>query len=306
MNFKIEKVLERDVDLLVINNFLNDKLLKLFLNKIELEDYKIIDIEHSYVDAELGESDITVIIEKGNDKIGLLIEDKIDAPAMDLQPERYIERGLKGVEDKKYNSFKTFIIAPKQYLSTNSYVKKYQFQISYEEILDYLSDDIYAKTILNKAIEEKETGYIVIENEMVTKFWEKYYNFIKENYPSIKIHEIDGPRGSSAAWPELLTDYKQVKIMHKSDRGYMDLTFGKTATHIDIFNKYVFALPSEFKIVPTGKSLSIRLDVPIINFKDDFDNYINEMHICMSQALKLYDLLSQINVLMMYHEIDNI
>lgn len=50
MNFKIEKVLERDVDLLVINNFLNNKLLKLFLSKIELEDYKIIDIEHSYVD----------------------------------------------------------------------------------------------------------------------------------------------------------------------------------------------------------------------------------------------------------------
>lgn len=93
-----------------------------------MEDYKIIDVEHSYVDAELGESDITVIIEKGNDKIGLLIEDKIDAPAMDLQPERYVERGLKGVKDKKYNSFKTFIIAPEQYLKKIRMLKSINFK----------------------------------------------------------------------------------------------------------------------------------------------------------------------------------
>ena len=304
MNFKIEKVLERDIDLLIINNLLNSKLLELFLGKVDLEGYKIIDIEHSYVDAELGESDITVIIEKDNDRIGLLIEDKIDAPAMDLQPERYIERGKKGIREKKYNSFYTIIIAPKDYLNNNQYVPKYQYHISYEEILKVLSEDIYAKVLISKAIEEKKTGYIIIENQMVTRFWESYYKFIRDNYPKIKIHEIHGPRGSSAAWPELLTDYKQVKIMHKSDRGYMDLTFGNMANHVDIFNKHVnFANPN-LRIVPTGKSISIRIDVPVIDFKDDFDNYINQMHECMKSALKLYDILSNINVLMMYDEIN--
>ena len=223
---------------------------------------------------------------------------------MDLQPERYIERGKKGVNNNKYDEFKTFIIAPEQYLNTNPYVRKYQHQISYEEILEYLSDDIYAKTLIMKAIEEKESGYIIIENEMVTKFWEKYYEFIRLNYPTIKINEIHGPRGSSAVWPELLTDYKQVKIMHKSDRGYMDLTFNKMANHVDIFNKYVKDVVSDFKIVKTGKSLAIRINVPIIDFKEDFDNYINEMHECMKSALKLYDILSKINVLMMYNEIN--
>lgn len=304
MNFKIEKVLERDMDLLIINNFINNKLLKLFLDKIGLEKYKTVDIEHSYVDAELGESDITVTIEKDNNKIGLLIEDKIDAPAMDLQPERYIERGKKGVSNNKYNEFRTIIVAPEQYINTNPYVEKYQYQITYEEILDILSDDIYAKTLINKAIEEKETGYIIIENEMVTKFWEKYYEFIKLNYPTIKIHEIHGPRGSSAVWPELLTDYKQIKIMHKSDRGYMDLTFGGMANYVDTFNKYIKDIASDMKIVKTGKSISIRVDVPIIDFKEDFDNYVQQMDECMKKALRLYDVLSKINVVMMYDEID--
>ncbi|MEE3343550.1 MAG: hypothetical protein VZS44_05625 [Bacilli bacterium] len=304
MLFKIEKVLERDMDLLVINNFINNKLTKLFLDKLNYKNYKVISVEHSYVDADLGESDITVIIEKENHKVGLLIEDKIDAPAMDLQPERYIERGKRGISNNRYNEFKTIIIAPKQYLNTNPYVEKYQYQISYEEILKVLSNDIYAKTLINKAIEEKESGYVIIENEMVTKFWEKYYEFIRLYYPTIKIHEIHGPRGSSASWPELLTDFKQVKIMHKSDRGYMDLTFNKMANYIDIFNKYIKELSNDLKIVKTGKSLSIRLNVPIIDFKNEFNNYTNEMHECMKAALKLYDILSKINVLMMYNEIE--
>ena len=78
MNIKIEKVLERDIDLLIINNFINNKLLKLFLDKLDLKGYKINEIEHSNVDYEQGEPDITVIIENKNYKIGLLIENKIN------------------------------------------------------------------------------------------------------------------------------------------------------------------------------------------------------------------------------------
>ena len=303
MNFKIEKVLERDIDLLIINNFINNKLLKLFLDKLDLKGYKINEIEHSCVDYELGESDITVIIEKNNYKIGLLIEDKINAPVMNLQPERYIERGKRGLNNK-YNEFRTIIVAPKQYLNTNTNIEKYQYQISYEEILKTLSDDIYAKTLINKALEEKEQGYIIIENKNVTKFWKNYYAFVKLNYPNIIIREINGPRGANAKWPEFQTYYKQVKIIHKSDKGYMDLTFDKMANHIDIFNKYIKDIKQDLKIVKTGKSLSIRLDVPSIDFKKEFDNYIDKMHECMSSALKLYDTLSKINVLMMYDEID--
>ena len=56
MNIRIEKVLERDIDLLIINKIIdNDKLLNLFLNKINKIEYKIVSIEHSQIDKELGE-----------------------------------------------------------------------------------------------------------------------------------------------------------------------------------------------------------------------------------------------------------
>lgn len=306
MNIKFEKVLERDIDLLMINKFINHpKTIDFFLEKVELYGYKLVDIEHSLMDNELGESDITLIVEKENNKIGILIENKIDAVAMDLQPERYVKRGDKAVSLGIYNEYRIFIIAPKKYLETNIYAKKYPNNISYEDLLDFMNDDKYAVSLLEKAIEEKENGYEVIENEMVTKFWHKYYNFIKENYSSIKINEIIGPRGSRAVWPELHTTNSKVKIMHKSDRGYMDLTFNNMGENIDIFNKYVpIDILSEYEVVKTGKSMSIRLHVPLLDFKNEFDDYINEMHECMKKALELYNVLSRINVTKMYNDIE--
>lgn len=306
MNIKFEKVLERDIDLLMINKFINDsKTIDFFLEKVGLTGYKIISVEHSLMDNELGESDITLIVANEKNKIGILIENKIDAIAMDLQPERYVKRGDKAVSMGIYNEYRIFIIAPKKYLETNAYAKKYPNNISYEELIDFMKDDKYAVSLLEKAIEEKENGYEVIENEMVTKFWHNYYDFIKKNYPSIKINEIIGPRGSRAVWPELHTNNSKVKIMHKSDRGYMDLTFNDMSNNIEIFNKYI---PDEiiknYEIVKTGKSMAIRLHVPLLDFKNEFDDYTNEMHECMKSVLELYDILTKINVTKMYNDIE--
>lgn len=306
MKIRFEKILERDIDLLIINKFINDsKVLDFFLNKIDLNGYKVINLEHSHMDIELGESDITAIVEKENHKVAILIEDKIDAIAMDLQPERYEKRGIKGIDDKIYDDYRIFIIAPKKYLDNNAQAKKYPNKISYEELINVMNEDQYAVSLLSKAIEEKENGYTAIEDKMVTNFWNRYYDFIKTNYPSININEIAGPRGSRAVWPELHTNNSKVKVMHKSDRGYMDLTFNNMGDNIDIFNKYVPSdIISEYEIVKTGKSISIRLHVPILIFKNEFDDYISEMHECMKSAMTLYDLLSRIDVTRMYNEID--
>ena len=259
------------------------------------------------IDQEDGESDITVILEKGSHRIGILIENKIDAIAMPSQRKRYNLRGIKGINDYQYDEFFVFMVAPSDYLKENSEAKLYENKVSYEEIKEALSGDAFSRVLIEKALEEKRNGYVAIENKMVTRFWGKYYEFIRNNYPQIKIHEINGPRGSRAAWPELTTDYPQVIIIHKSDRGYMDLTFNKMANHVSVFNKYFEnKVPKECSVVKTGKSLSVRLKVPIIDFKNDFDNYINEMSECMNGAMKLYEFLKSINILMMYEEIKEI
>ena len=62
MILKLEKIFERDIDLLMINNFSKGLLIDLFLSKIGKKDYFIDSIEHSFQN-QFGENDITVILE---------------------------------------------------------------------------------------------------------------------------------------------------------------------------------------------------------------------------------------------------
>ena len=307
MKVTIEKVLERDIDLLIINKLMSDnRLLNFFLKRINKDNYSIISIQHSLMDQDAGESDITVIVEKDNRKIGLLIEDKIDAIAMPKQRERYDIRGRKGVENKQYDEFYVFMIAPVDYLKSNSEAKLYENQISYEELRDIMLDDLYATTLIDKAIEEKKNGYIIIENTAVTLFWEQYYALIRQSYPEIKINEVHGPRGSNASWPELLTYYPNVRIIQKSDRGYLDLTFSKMGNYPNIFHKYLNELLEEdMKIERTKKSMAVRIYIPVIDFKNLFNKELDNVKQSLNNALRLYKLLNKVDVNAMYSEIKN-
>ena len=90
MQFQWHGVSERDMDLLFLEDFaLNEDFLNLFLQKIgntELFSYKIVSEEVSLADAALGESDLTIVLEKDGRNVALLIENKIHAIA---QPRQY-------------------------------------------------------------------------------------------------------------------------------------------------------------------------------------------------------------------------
>ena len=307
MKIVFEKIFERDIDFLVINKFVNDPNFKgLFLNKINFDkNYELVSAEHSLMD-ENGESDITIILKNDAQKIGLLIEDKIDAIAMPNQRGRYDLRGAKGIKNGDYADFFVFIIAPEEYLKTNVEAKKYENRISYEELLDYFKKDSYASQLLSQAIMEKENGYTVIEDKNVTEFWQRYYQNIRENYPTLKINEVTGPRGASAVWPEIKTPLNRVHIIHKSDRGFLDLTFPKMGAYMNIFQKYIGEYLSEgMTIERTNKSAAVRITVPKIDFKMSFDDYLPEIKVAMDEAVRLCDLAMKINLKGMYEEIDN-
>lgn len=297
MKIEMEKVFERDIDLLMINKFCNDKnILNYFCSKVGINNYQLENIQHSVIN-ENGESDITIILSNGINKVAFLIEDKIDAIAMPNQRTRYDMRGNSGVQNKVYSNFYVFIIAPKDYLITNIEAQKYENKVSYEDLIELLNYDIYAKSLLEQAIEEKKKGYIIIENENVTRFWENYYKYIEDNYLMLNINRVNGPRGSAACWPIFNTQIKEIKIRHKSDRGYMDLEFPKMAEkYFDFYDLVKKVLDADMTVHKTGKSVSIRLLVPKLDFKQEFINYISEMKISMDSVIRLQNLLKKLDL----------
>ena len=102
MEHKFRDILEHDMDMLILEEFAcSNEFAKIFLNKIGVSDAKLFLTWQSKTDSELGESDMTVIVEKNGNKYGLLIEDKIDAIAMPNQSGRYTARGEIGKQVHK-------------------------------------------------------------------------------------------------------------------------------------------------------------------------------------------------------------
>ena len=296
MEFSIEKVSERDIDLYIINKFINDsKFKELFLKKINCQNYQVCKCLHSFSD-ENGESDIIIILENDNRKIGLLIEDKINAIAMPKQYERYILRAEKQKHEGLFDNYYIFIIAPKSYIDSNNEAQKYDNKISYEEILDYISGDVYGESLIKKAIEEKKKGYDVVENKAVTLFWEKYYEMVENRFSDLKLNRYEGARGSDANWPIFFTPIEKIQIFHKSDRGFVDLTIRSVSQYyFEVYDIVKNVLKENMTLQKTGKSLAIRIRVPKIDFEKDFKEQEENVIKCLEVVRELQKFMRKID-----------
>ena len=296
MEFNIKKVYERDIDLYIINKFINDsKFKELFLKKINCQNYQVCKCLHSFSD-ENGESDIIIILENDNRKIGLLIEDKINAKAMPEQYKRYILRAEKQKHEGLFDNYYIFIIAPKSYIDSNNEAQKYDNKISYEEILDYISGDVYGESLIKKAIEEKKKGYDVVENKAVTLFWEKYYEMVENRFSDLKLNRYEGARGSDANWPIFFTPIEKIQIFHKSDRGFVDLTIRSVSQYYsEVYDIVKNVLKENMTLQKTGKSLAIRIVVPKIDFEKDFKEQEENVIKCLEVVRELQKFMRKID-----------
>ncbi len=294
-------ITERDMDMLFMEEFAcSDSFLKIFTDKVGIAKSKVISIHSSKTDIMLGESDMTVIIETGNERIGLLIEDKIDAIAMPRQSERYTLRGQKGVEHGDYNRFFVFIIAPKQYLENNTEAQKYPYQIDYEAILDYyenLNDPRSSFKIqqIRFAIAKQKKGYQVEKDDQVTDFWLKYSEYQKAHYPDLILLYNSEIKGANAGWPRFNTVSDLLYILHKTEQGYADLTFdncaGKMVKVEQLLSETVpDYLHEGYLIRKTGKSAAIRINTPNLDLHKPFTEQVHEVDISLQAVQKLSDL----------------
>lgn len=295
---KFSDVLEKDMDLLFLEEFVSSPdFLKLFLSKINIESAKVVEIEQSKVHSEFGESDMTVIIEANGKRHGLLIEDKIDAIAMPEQYERYVIRGNIGIDNGDYESFDVFIVAPEKYLNDNSEAHKYPNKIKYEDCADYFRNQSNARSFfklqqIEFAINKQKNSYQVIEHAAVTDFWERYIAYQKERYPHLWLSTSGGSKGSRASWPRYRVHIKGLYMLHKSEFGFIDLTFPncgeRTIELKGILEKHLGDL-SELGVSlhQTKKSAALRVLAPVLDFKQPFDEVADKVEKCFEGIEKL-------------------
>lgn len=304
MEFK--KIYEHDMDLLIMEEFVSDRnFARIFLDKLQLsDDYTIHKVSHSLADAD-GESDIVLILQYPNKKIALLIEDKIDAPTMPEQSKRYHKRAQNAKFRGEYDDYYVILAAPMDYHREhdNDSNAVYEHRICYEELREYLSrqNNVRAAVkmaMIDCALREKKTGYQVHEIPAVTEFWMKLRQFCKENYPQLSMVGEDSPKGAAASWPEFRTSLGTIKVIYKSQKGYVDLEFPKYGDCVaNLRSKVKEKMVDSMQIWKTGKSASVRIanDRWVLDFSQDFDKYEDVVSEVLQAVSVLCDFASKLN-----------
>lgn len=307
MEIKFWDVIERDIDLIILEELASSQeFVDIFLSKVGLSNATVVGLEHSKTDVELGESDITVILQIEDRKHGLLIEDKIDAMAQPEQCKRYFERGELGIKNGDYSSFDVFMIAPEKYLNGDMEAAKYPNKVLYEEMISYFerkndSRSEFKLAQINYAISHQKTGYQLLEVASVTEFWDRYIDYQEENYPHLASLNIRGPKGARSTWFHYKTVHKDVTLVHKSEKGYVDLSFrgayDKIPLLVELFEETNGSIKQiGMSIEPAGKSAVLRAKVPSVDVLDAFDNYRDEVDACLKAVEMLNDIALRLDV----------
>ena len=269
-----ECIQERDIDLLLMEEWcVNPDFAHFFLKRIVSTDIDITDRTalHSVTDDTYGESDIVFTFCCEGQRIAILVENKIDAAPQPDQAKRYKLRADKMKSSGKYDQIFICIVAPQHYLENDT--EKYPNQISYESLADFLSNGTprgeYKANMLCLGISQERRRPKPIKNDIVTSFWQNYYNALKAtlpeaimSYPNLIPINSDWPMIRFPEFPP------KTNIVHKMAQGNLDLETGLKEEDLrEILSRW----DTECVIIAqTGKSFVMRIPVPQLNRMGNF------------------------------------
>ncbi len=293
MDINFDTVLERDIDLLIIEEFISDSFFAdVFLSSVGIkEECTLEKAIHSKIDSRLGESDIVFILNVDGKRHALHIEDKIDAMAMPEQSRRYHDRAQKDIAAGEYDEYSILIVAPEKYLEVNKEAHNYKCQVKYEQLYDYFAskNDMRSKyklALIEQAITEQKNGYQYEANAKMVEFCKKMNEYQKIRCPGLT-------SGSIAWWRYYPTVMDGVAVVFKANKGFCDLQFGHTTKEELIAAVYGF-MTERMNVVQAGKSASIRIAVTPIDFEESFEENIKKVDEALSAINELFMLSKEI------------
>ncbi|HOD29678.1 MAG TPA: PD-(D/E)XK nuclease family protein [Syntrophales bacterium] len=301
----LEAVSERDIDLLLHEELTVSADFSIWLlENIGISGQKpsVIKVWHSISDPDLGQSDLIMLAIIQDQRVAVLIENKIDAVPQPNQSSRYKERGQKGINNKDWDKFTTVILAPKNYLQNNSEAALYDAQISYESIVKWFSRndnprENYKADMLRQAIEQNRRGYNPIINQKITTFFRDYWQLASRYFPELNT-EDPGPRTATSGWISFRPNNlpKQYKIWHKIEYNQVDLELPFAAEKVEFLrDKYSAQLPKDVQIVKRGRKAGLRINVPSMDRLSDFSEQEEMAFQAMKAAIRLSSLFYVLN-----------
>lgn len=218
----IEAIYERDIDLLLIEEFVSDQgFISYFLKNTQvpkpLKDATI-NAFRSVVDSDSGETDILLEYESENGLINVFIENKIDANFQPKQIERYQQR-----KEKSSTESYVALVAPKEYIKGT---EAFDFVVEYEYLREFFCENDsrgkYKRHILEIAIDKLRRGYSAVNHPQTLRFYQFYY----EKTLNISTVQMDEPfvKPKGSTWIRLWSqNHERINAYHKITQNKIDI-----------------------------------------------------------------------------------
>jgi hypothetical protein len=265
----------------------------------DLTFHRVERIHQSLLD-KFGEADVAVVIlvsrpAGGNNRLALLIENKITAAFQPRQAERYQERGNYGMETGEWDKFLTVLVAPRAYIADSN---GFNASLALEQLEDWICPNDSARRAykigkIREAIEKKNTTGVKVVDAEMTMFRKAYYQFLQAFNDE---HNTDFgmrlPKDTYYGdyWFQLKSSTLPApsELKHMPYTGIVEMTFKDT----DCARASVLAdlIECDMKLLSTGsykQHTTIRLCAPTITSFDNFGRDEESVRLGLLGALRL-------------------
>ena len=223
------------------------------------------------------ETDIVASFQSDSGSLVLLIENKVDADFQPDQPQRYRERAQRWRNSSPPTcQVETVLLAPSGYFE-NEGSEIFDRQVSYEEVIDALAGSTDPRTLfladaLRNGIESHRHGYQPEQDEATTRAWGAFWELANEETPLLRMRK-PGSKPSGAGFIEFLDaegvssaeTKRRAKIIYKRRHCNVDLQFANMS-EAALRSAVEGLLEPDMAVVRAGKSASIRIGVPPVDF----------------------------------------
>lgn len=280
LSLPVESVRERDIDFLLVEELISSKaFVDYVIEKLELPSCDMItNIQRSVNDFGLGETDIFVGYRHGDLRIGILIENKLDAIFQPEQAERYSSRARQYEAGGRFDTTYEALIAPAQYINHQNAFSR---SVSYEQLIEYFQNTSFGvrgefkATLLTIASEKLRRGYVAVNSEPNQAFWQSYYRHLITELPLVSMKPVSVvPAGSD--WIDLSIGSR--RFVHKLKKGQIDFLSLEEIEIQRLENLFM----GKTELLTFGDRLVLRIHTAPLDRMSDFQSQITAVQQCMS------------------------
>lgn len=301
---RLDRVEERDIDILLLEEFTAELELPAMFARLNFGpecSFEFLEISNSVSTASGGESDLIALYQDDKELLAVLIENKISAPFMPKQAQRYHKRGRAGIEDGSWDKYVTCLLAPQIYLDSDHGENVFDYQIAYEDLLPYFEGKCdtargqWRTGVIQQAIQgAKTSNYVRVADDAVSAFFRSYWQYASENFPWLRMPHVKD-RPATNTWAHFKPDISlpnRISLLHKGRYGTVDIQISACRVE-DLHVAVGHLIKPEMHLEQAGKSAVVRVTVPEIDASHKFEDEVEKVHQALLAADKLCSFLSE-------------